>query len=339
MAIKETLNENEGCTFCDFRDRVNTPILGDNEDVEIPHNNCCSFYNFYRLRKRILIFFGILVIVGLVISDVILWGNISAFMDATLEFVDENGVLGVLVFVLVFTVSTIVLFPPVILTYGAGFTFSACYGVLGGTAIGTLAVLVGATIGSLLSFLLGRYVIRDAVSRWVSKFKILKAIDLAVQYQGFKVSALLRLSPLIPFGVLNYIFSVTRITLRDFALGTVGIIPGTIAFVFIGAISGAAVTDETSSQDDDDEAASTTKLILYVLGGVATLVAFIFITRHTKKILRETLEDAFRESQLILGAEDENLCDVCKRYRARQLSGDSGYMTDDSTPKASEIAQ
>ena len=64
---------------------------------------------------------------------------------------------------------------------------------------------VGATIGSILAFLLGRFVLREQAQGLFNKFKILKAVDRAIETQGLKLVLLLRLSPVVPFSVFNYV--------------------------------------------------------------------------------------------------------------------------------------
>lgn len=94
------------------------------------------------------------------------------------------------------------------------------------------------------------------------------------------MSSLLRLSPLIPFGILNYIFSITAITFKDFVVGSIGIVPGTFAFVLVGALNGSTVSNREHGDEEDG-----VKWILFIVGGVATLIAFAFITRTLHTIL------------------------------------------------------
>lgn len=274
------------------------PVLGDDQQCDIEDDK-----TKWGKIASIAVVVAILIYI---IIDFSFFGQLKGALEGILLFIERNGVLGVVVFIAIFVLATITLFPPVLLTYGAGFAFSMCYGILIGTIIGSISVLIGAFIGSIAAFTFGRYVIRDTVSRWCAKYKILHAIDVAVGVQGFKVSALLRISPLIPFGVLNYLFAVTRISFRDFALGTVGIVPGTIAFVLIGALSGETVAME------DTEGSHTTRVVLFALGGVATLVAIIYVAVHTKRILKQTLAESAAESTVDVEAARQ--CPVCSPF-------------------------
>lgn len=64
---------------------------------------------------------------------------------------------------------------------------------------------VGAIVGCILAFLLGRFVLRDQARRLSSKFKVIKAVDRTIETQGLKLVILLRLSPVVPFSAFNYI--------------------------------------------------------------------------------------------------------------------------------------
>lgn len=67
---------------------------------------------------------------------------------------------------------------------------------------------------------------------------------LAIKHQGLKIFTLLRLSPIIPFNVINYIGGVTAISFRDYAIALFGILPGTILYCFIGASAGSLVDSD-----------------------------------------------------------------------------------------------
>lgn len=82
--------------------------------------------------------------------------------------------------------------------------------------------------------LLGRYVFRKSAENQSKKYKVFKAIDKAVTNDGFKIIAMLRISPLIPFNLFNYMMGITGVKIRDYILGGFFMIPGTVLFVYIG---------------------------------------------------------------------------------------------------------
>ena len=86
-------------------------------------------------------------------------------------------------------------------------------------ALGAFAVLVGATIGATASFVLARFVFRDMAADLIQKYPKMMAVDKAVEHKGFRIVLLMRLSPIVPFNVMNYVSGVTSLELRDFILG------------------------------------------------------------------------------------------------------------------------
>ena len=74
-------------------------------------------------------------------------------------------------------------------------------------------------IGATASFLLARFVFRDMAADLIQKYPTMSAIDRAVGTKGLRIVLLMRLSPIVPFNVLNYVCGATSLELRDFVLG------------------------------------------------------------------------------------------------------------------------
>jgi uncharacterized membrane protein YdjX (TVP38/TMEM64 family) len=143
---------------------------------------------------------------------------ISHWLGALRDRILDPGFTGVAIFVAIYVVGAVVLAPEAVLTIGAGFA----YGFLG-----LLMVLIAATIGASLAFLIARYAGRDKVQQLLDRRHKIAAIDRAVAEDGWEIVALLRLSPLIPFNLQNYLFGITAIPFWHFAAATfAGIIPG-----------------------------------------------------------------------------------------------------------------
>ena len=66
----------------------------------------------------------------------------------------------------------------------------------------------------------------DQVGQWAKRYKVTRAIDQVIQYRGFRIMLLLRLSPIIPFNGLNYFLGITAAKLVPYMVSMVGIIPG-----------------------------------------------------------------------------------------------------------------
>ena len=111
-------------------------------------------------------------------------------------------------------------------------------GALYGTWWGSLIVFVGACLGAEAAFLLGRTWLRNWARRRLAAVPKLLAIEQAVSREGLKLVLLTRLSPAFPFSLLNFAYGLSEVSLRDYSIGLIGIVPGTILFCGLGALAG-----------------------------------------------------------------------------------------------------
>ena len=186
-------------------------------------------------------------------------------VDALRDRVAATGPWAPLLFTAGYALGTVLLVPGVLLTATAG----ALFGVVGGSAV----VLVGATLGAVASFLLGRLLGRPAVERLVGGR--LQRLDRFLARRGLVAVIGLRLVPLVPFALLNYGSGVTAVRLRDYTIDSaIGMTPGIIAYTAVGG----SLTDPTSPQ------------FLAAVTGLATLtLAGALAARRARR--RENLAD------------------------------------------------
>lgn len=138
-------------------------------------------------------------------------------------WVDGFGVWGPLVYILVYSIAPSLMMPGLVLTVAGG--------VLFGPVRGSVYVMVGATIGASVAFLIARYMGRDWVAG-VVKGGRLEELDSRVGKEGWKIVAFTRLIPLFPFNVLNYAFGLTKISFLHYLAATfIFMIPGAVAYV------------------------------------------------------------------------------------------------------------
>jgi uncharacterized membrane protein YdjX (TVP38/TMEM64 family) len=221
--------------------------------------------------------------VGIVLALVALVAvgrELATSLDAFARWVEGLGFWAPLVFIAGYAVSVAALVPGSVLTIAGGAIF--------GLAAGTLYVFLAAVLGSIGGFLIARYFARGWVEQRIESDDRFGAIDRAVAENGLKITFLLRLSPVFPFSFLNYALGLTRVSLRDYALASFGMLPGTLLYVYYGKLAGdvAAVASGGSA----GTGGGTAGLALNVVGLLATIAVTVVVTRIARRALAEATE-------------------------------------------------
>ena len=201
-------------------------------------------------------------------------GGIQGALQNALNWIEGLGPIAPIVFVLMYIVITVSFLPASVVTLGAGAVF--------GIIKGTIFVFIGAMLGATAAFLIGRYLARDWVANKVSGNRIFKAIYDAIEKEGRKIIFLVRLSPAFPFNLLNYALGLTNVSLTDYVLGTVGILPGTILYVYLGGVVGSAAAGQQRSPAE---------WAFLIVGLVATFAVVFIVTKVARKSLQESLPE------------------------------------------------
>jgi uncharacterized membrane protein YdjX (TVP38/TMEM64 family) len=223
-------------------------------------------------KVKILKIIGFVVVVAALIAAAKIFNLQQVFRDI-LSWISGLGTLAPLIFIIIYIMACVLLLPGSILTLGAGVVF--------GVVKGAIAVSIGSTLGATCAFLIGRYLARNWVSGKIAGNEKFKAIDEAVAKEGWKIVLLTRLSPVFPFNLLNYSFGLTKVNLKHYVLASwIGMIPGTIMYVYIGSLAG-----DLASLGDSGRTRTTGEWILYGVGLLATIVVTVFVTRLAKKAL------------------------------------------------------
>lgn len=201
--------------------------------------------------------------------------NPQEVLRNALQWIEDKGPTGAIAFILIYIIATVAFLPGSILTLGAGIVF--------GVVLGSVYVFIGATMGATAAFLVGRYLARGWISKKLEANDKFKAIDEAVSTEGFKIVFLTRLSPMFPFNLLNYAFGVTGVALRDFFFGSIGMIPGTIMYVYIGSLASSLAMIGTENQPTNP----AVQWAIRIVGLIATVAVTIYVTHVARKALED----------------------------------------------------
>ncbi len=142
------------------------------------------------------------------------------------DYIVQFGWLAPVVYIVLFTVRPLILFPTSVLS------------VAGGLAFGTLPGVVYTVIGATLSALVAYYVAIRFGDRFVRHFETsdYEKIQHKIEEDGFFYVLILRLIPLVNFDLVSYASGLAKVRLPAYVVATmVGMIPGAFANNFLGS--------------------------------------------------------------------------------------------------------
>ena len=218
---------------------------------------------------------GLAILAGLFLAGRQAGGYVPRFA----QWVEGLGVWGPVVFILGYAVAAVAFIPGSLLTLAAGAIF--------GLAKGTVYTLIGATLGACAAFLVARYGARGAIERRIAGNAKFAAIDRAVGREGFKIVALLRLSPVFPFNLLNYALGLTKVRFWQYAAASIAMLPGTLLYVYYGKAAGSLAALAGGAKTEKGPGS----WVVLGLGLVATIVVTTFVSRLAGKALRQEIGD------------------------------------------------
>ena len=194
------------------------------------------------------------------------------------DWIDGLGPRGPAAFIIIYALAVVAFVPGSILTLAGGALF--------GIGWGTLYVFTAAVIGSGSAFLVSRYLARGLVESRLADHPKFESIDRAVARQGLKIVFLLRLSPAFPFSFMNYALGLTRVSFRDYMFAAVGMLPGSLLYVYYGKAAGDVAT--LASGAGVDRGAEYYAVL--ALGLAATIAVTTVVTRLARRALAESSE-------------------------------------------------
>jgi uncharacterized membrane protein YdjX (TVP38/TMEM64 family) len=159
--------------------------------------------------------------------------------------------------------------------------------ILAGAVYGLVAIPVSVpsfTFGALGGFLAARYLLHDIVQRLVRRKRLLNRISNAVDQEGWRVVALMRLGAPVPGAMTNYAFGLSNIGWWSFTWATfVFGIPQIVLFVSLGAAGRAAVLDEPTS---------IAGRVMIVVGIITSALIIYRVARRARSTSNEPDDDA-----------------------------------------------
>jgi uncharacterized membrane protein YdjX (TVP38/TMEM64 family) len=192
----------------------------------------------------------------------------------------EAGPWAGVLFVLAYLVASLTLAPAFVLTFAAGAVFGFWRGVV--------LVYVGAVIGASAVWLVGTPLARSPLMRRLDRDVRVAAVRRAVGGDGIWVMFLLRLSPVIPFVLLNYALALSGVRYRDYLLATIGMFPAIFMYVYYGKVVG----DVAKLAAGVAPPRGPEYYVLLVVGLAATVAATTVVARAARRAMKAGHPDA-----------------------------------------------
>ncbi len=201
---------------------------------------------------------------------------LDAWLLSLLSWMEGLDAWGAFIFVILYVPSCVLMLPDVLPNAAAG--------AIWGIGAGTVAVSIGRVLGSAVTFLLARGIAGGLVERRMARDPKFAAVAEAVGRDGFRFVVLLRLCPLFPAFMLNYLLGLTRVRLGAYATGTLlGMLPRTVVVAYIGA--GARSLADLSAGNTMNVAAHP---VLFWGGLALSLVVAVILAIKARRLVKET---------------------------------------------------
>ena len=214
----------------------------------------------------------------LIVASLILLARalpVDSGVQALQSRISGLGAWAPLIFGVVYAIAATLLIPASALTLAGGAVF--------GLTVGTLTVWLSATTAAAMSFLIARYVARVKVEEIASRNPKFSAIDSAIGEGGWKIVALLRLSPAVPFNLQNYLYGLTAIRFWPcVGASALFMLPGTFMYVYLGHLGGQGL----AAASGGGAGRSAGQWALLVVGLLATIAVTVYVTRLANNAIK-----------------------------------------------------
>jgi uncharacterized membrane protein YdjX (TVP38/TMEM64 family) len=208
---------------------------------------------------------------------ILFYFGLDAQVLRLLSWLDQQGIWGPLLFIPVMALVVVLLIPSVLFTTGAGFAF--------GAPVGSACVVIGTTLGSAVAFMIARHLFGERASKFILQHARLGVMDCQLAHHDWKVVMLTKLIPFFPSKLANYLFGLTRFSLRGFVGGTfLGIIPFSVHNAYLGSIAADLATKGLRHAER-----TPLQWTLYGLGFVLVSAAVFYLYRLARQALAEEI--------------------------------------------------
>jgi len=177
-----------------------------------------------------------------------------------------NTEIGILSFVCIYILVVLLILPASWLSFLSGFLY--------GSYLGSIIVFISGSIGASIAFFVSKSFFAKKLKNLFSRYPKLSVMEKVIEKGGLKLIFLARLSPIIPFSILNYFYGLNNVKFRDFALGLLGIIPGTLLYCSIGSLA--------KNIQELKNVQSPNNLYMTIVGIISTFLVVYFSAKYSR---------------------------------------------------------
>lgn len=240
----------------------------------------------------------IIFLLSLVIIIPIYNGKFINGLENILDWIDENILLGVLLYLVLQLVLSLLFLPTTPLAVGMSFIFTEIYKFSIGFLLSYILLTSAAIITSIICFYVGRYIFQNEIEYLIQKYPKLGYLNHMMEEDGIKITILLRISPLIPFSLLNYFLGSSNISFKDYIKGTfIGSFFWILLFCFLGS-SVSSIKDALSTEFFNKNE-NLYILVVIVLVGIFSTLGTMFLIRKTNREINTIVERSQQDLQIV----------------------------------------
>lgn len=201
-----------------------------------------------------------------------------------IKYFKTHIILGSLILIGIKIMGTILYVPGVLLAIGTGYAFKQVFkNYFICVPCGVITYMIGSVLGCFIVFSLSRLLLKGMLFPLFSKLKAFRALDRVLVKKGWKINILLRMSPIIPYNIMNYLLGVTSTSMTDYLIGLSGFIPLVICYIFMGATID-DFTNYTLSKNN-----KVMELMILIISIIMSIICILIITKIAKNELDNEL--------------------------------------------------
>ncbi len=190
-----------------------------------------------------------------------------------LSFFFNTGI-GIFAFICIYILIVLLILPTSLLSLLSGFLY--------GSYLGSIIVLISASIGASVAFFISKSFFAKKLKKFFTRYPKFRVMEQVVNKGGLKLILLARLSPIFPFSLLNYFYGLNNVKFKDFAIGMVGIIPGTFLYCSIGSLA--------KNIQELKYVQSTNNIYMTIIGIVSTFLVIYFSAKYSREYFDKSEE-------------------------------------------------